>query len=262
MHWVIEKMVFPQTADRLIAALDARGLPWSDLGLPRDASELCSHAGPALFYGSLNVGGSWELPWKPGAIFEEKPLLCSSYYPRLQGTGLLLNCRFAFSTVAELCENRFKVLSQLPYGDRFFVRPDSPLKHFSGRVVHEEKLSLEALDHGYYYQDENIPILVAPAQKIGKEWRCVVSEDRVLAATGYDDGKPTSDPVPPGVTYVAVRCAEECPVAPIFVVDSADTDWGPRVVELNSFSCSDLYGCEWGPVVEAVEKLQAEGKLS
>ena len=37
---------------------------------------------------------------------------------------------------------------------RIFVRPDSPLKPFSGRVLDRDSISLAALDHGFYFDDE------------------------------------------------------------------------------------------------------------
>ena len=46
---------------------------------------------------------------------------------------------------------------------------------------------------------------------------------------------------------------------PIFVVDVCATDDGPRLLELNSFSCSDLYGCDFEPIVDAVDELNADG---
>ncbi len=42
-------------------------------------------------------------------------------------------------------------MDQLGY--TVFVRPDSPLEPFSGRVLERGRISLQALDHGFYYDD-------------------------------------------------------------------------------------------------------------
>jgi hypothetical protein len=58
----------------------------------------------------------------------------------------MLNQEVVFTTVRAFVaepENFF------PRSERLFVRPDSPLKPFSGRVVERTRLSPESLDHGY-----------------------------------------------------------------------------------------------------------------
>ena len=40
-----------------------------------------------------------------------------------------------------------------------FVRPDSPLEPFAGRVLARDKISLAALDHGFYYDDAYLPVV-------------------------------------------------------------------------------------------------------
>ncbi|MEM7385179.1 MAG: hypothetical protein AAF514_09570 [Verrucomicrobiota bacterium] len=64
-----------------------------------------------------------------------------------------------------------------------FLRPDSPLKPFSGRVVEVKDISLEKLDHGFYYEDETLPVVAAPVRQVGNEWRFVVASQRVVAGS-------------------------------------------------------------------------------
>ena len=69
--------------------------------------------------------------------------------------------------------------------DRVFVRPDSALKPFAGRVVETAKLTLAALDFGFYYDDQDLPVVVAPVRQIGREWRYVVVDRTVVAGSEY-----------------------------------------------------------------------------
>ncbi len=55
-----------------------------------------------------------------------------------------------------------------------FLFARQPLKPFSGRVVDVVSLTLAKLDHGFHYDDDTIPVVVAPIQTIGNEWRFVM----------------------------------------------------------------------------------------
>ena len=134
------------------------------------------------------------------------------------------------------------------------MRPDSPLKPFSGRVCQLEGISLGALDHGFYYDDPNLPVVVAPVRAIGEEWRFVVANGRVVAGSGYEASRRAQ--VQPGAERAAARAQEiadvlEAPEA-VYVLDLADCDGELRLLELNPFSGADLYGCDPDAVVAAV----------
>jgi len=74
---------------------------------------------------------------------------CNRYYR--EAGPYLLNHDFRLALVRYVKEKAGK------FGvDKVFIRPSSCLKPFSGRVLEVEKISLEALDHGFYYDDPNI----------------------------------------------------------------------------------------------------------
>jgi hypothetical protein len=62
-----------------------------------------------------------------------------------------------------------EIANRLNVTDKFFVRPNSPLKPFSGRVAEPRSLTLAKLDHGFYCDDETLPVVVLPFRNIGKE---------------------------------------------------------------------------------------------
>lgn len=239
MHWLIETGVFPDTAPRVCAAIEARGDRWTRYdGSPVELS------GPVMFWGSL---GAAYVDGVAGAIGDIAELAVSRYAPRLG--AVLVNASCELTTVRELVA---RGLSR-----RSFVRPDSALKPFAGRVLEAGAVSLAALDHGFYYDDDALPIAIAPARALGREWRTVVASGRVVAGCGYSTDRRGADvALPDPVHALAARVASGAwQPAPIYIVDIAEADGELGVLELNPFSGADLYHCDAAAVVEAVARL-------
>lgn len=150
MTWVLEAGVFPETHAAMAAAVKSasmRLVEWDDAWWRRgDWPRL---DGPSVFHGSLGNADriAREVSWRPGAYCKTEAFRCSTWYPSAE--PWLLHSTWRATTVAALVESPSKELAFLADASRFFVRPDSPLKPFSGRVVSRERLSLSALDHGY-----------------------------------------------------------------------------------------------------------------
>ncbi|WP_425310102.1 ATP-grasp domain-containing protein [Ammonicoccus fulvus] len=125
---------------------------------------------------------------------------------------------FRFTTVAEVVAHG----PPAAFGDRVFVRPDSPLKPFSGRVLERGCITFSALDHGFYYDDENLAIVVTPVVDVGREWRFVVASGRVVAGSEYAAvGRVAVTPVGPRspAWAYAQRLAPALEPEPVFVLD-------------------------------------------
>lgn len=125
--WVLEREVFSDRDDALAEAAEESGARvlnwqdewWLDGRWPRESGAA------VVFHGSLANADrvARELSWSPGAYCSTERLDCSAWF-----------------------------------GDRVFVRPDSALKPFSGRVLGASDLSLSALDHGYCNDDLDLPL--------------------------------------------------------------------------------------------------------
>jgi len=252
-HWLIETGVFADTAARVTAALEARGQPWTryedgmpDVGLPPAGA--C-----VLFWGSLGAAYQARVAarWTPGAIGAIERFTCSAYYARF--APLLANADAVFTTAEGLARDAGAVLAALGHAERVFVRPDSPQKPFSGRTLAAGAITLEALDHGFYYDDASLPVVVSRHRSIGREWRTVVADGAVVAGCEYgSERRGRAADLPDGVREVAARVATaDWQPAPIYVVDVAEVDGELRVMELNPFSGADLYLCDADAVVEA-----------
>lgn len=198
------------------------------------------------------------MPWKPGAFCDEGAFRCSAWYPRAR--PWLLHERWAVVPLIELVEEPDRVMNEVGASGAVFVRPDSPLKPFSGRVVPREAIALRAFDHGFYFEDEALPVIVAPVRKVDREWRFVVVEGKIVAGSGYEAKRRSAVPgQPEGEPWLfASQIAEafEAPQA-VHVLDLCEADGRLHLLEVNPFSGADLYACDRRAVVRAVSKVAA-----
>jgi hypothetical protein len=257
VHWLIETGVFPETAARVTAALEAEGIPWTRYEDDMPATALPAAGVPVLFWGSLGAAYVERVAarWQPGAIGDPDRFRCSVYFPALR--PLLANRDGLFTTVQELVDTAAEVLAPLGVPSRVFVRPDSALKPFAGRVLGTGELNLSALGHGFYHDDEHLPILVAPPLEVGREWRLVVGDGAVVAGSEYGPERSGQGADVPADIHALASIVARNPwqAAPLYVVDIAEVDGAPCVMELNPFSGADLYLCDPGAVVLAASAI-------
>lgn len=257
VSWLIETEVFPSTAPRLIEVLDTRGDPWFRYEDGAPPSNLPAPDECVIFWGSLGAAYEQRVAarWRPGAIGSPEAFRCRTYYEPLR--PVLANADAVFTTVADLIAAPTETLRRLGDPERVFVRPDSPLKPFAGRALARSSLSLAALDHGFYYDDERLPIVVSTAKRIGREWRFVIADGTPIAGCAYDAARHgCTGEVPAAVQAVAQHVASLVwQPAPLYIVDIAEVDGTPRVLELNPFSGADLYDCDAHAIIPAAARI-------
>ncbi len=252
MHWWIEDLSDGQDQRLPQAALSFahRVTRWDDHAW--ETGRLVAHPGEVvLFHGSLANAArlATDPRVSPGAFCNTDALAYSAWAPLLE--DLLVTPLWTRTTVAQAVASSKRTLA----GQHWFIRPDSPLKPFSGRVCDGSTLSLASLDFGFYFDDPNLPIVVAPAVSIGAEWRAVVVSGEVIAGSGYvaDGRRSTGGGLPPEVRVVVEAVVARVPMPdPAVVIDIAETNDGLRVVELNPFSGADLYDCDRRAIVAAI----------
>ena len=150
--WVLEKDAFPQSHNELKEAVLANGhgcLEWCDEWLESENPPVIEGR-KVVFHGSLANADAirrWDR-WNPGAFCDTRKFNCSAWYS--QARSRLVNHLWRTTTVADFVANPEAYFEAMG-ADSVFVRPDGPLKEFSGRVVTRSKLTLQALDYGYYY---------------------------------------------------------------------------------------------------------------
>jgi hypothetical protein len=250
MEWLLEAGVFGSGFDLAEAARGAghRVTRWDDAWGGPGGWVGPTPSEPVVFHGSLANAAriAQERPWRPGSWCDVAAFRCSTWYPR--AARWLLNEDWRASSARDLVEAP-------PAWDAMFVRPDSPLKPFSGRVVRRAGLTLAALDFGFYFDDPALPVVVAPVRPVEREWRYVVVDGRVVAGSGYEaDGRRPRPDDPGGAPWrFAAEVAEALePPQAVYVLDVGLAAGALRLVELNPFSDADLYACDPAAVVRAV----------
>lgn len=139
-----------------------------------------------------------------------------------------------------------------------FVRPDSGFKTFAGQRVMYGTLDhdISTLDQTSGVMDDTM-VLVNPGIDIQGEFRFVIADHQVIAGSEYRwDGKlDVRRDWPEECWNLASRvAASDWQVDIAYTCDVALTEEGPKIVELNGFSCAGLYACDLTKVVLGVSK--------
>ncbi|MGE0191585.1 MAG: ATP-grasp domain-containing protein [Planctomycetota bacterium] len=256
--WVLETSVFAESGARLEAAVREAGHSavawdddwWSSGGWPELQGER------VVFHGSLGNAArvQAELPWRPGGYCDVGAFHCTAWYERAR--PWLLHAAWRAMTAEQLCSDPVSATDGLTDGEGcVFVRPDSPLKPFSGRVLPAAEIEPTRLDHGFYFDDLSISVIVAPVRLVTREWRFVVVRGQVVADCEYEESRRarSGGSLPDEVNALAVEVAAslDAPAA-AFVLDLCEADGELKLIELNPFGGADFYDGDPSAIVRAV----------
>jgi ATP-grasp domain, R2K clade family 3 len=255
--WVLEAEAFPRThaaLERAIIEAGQRVIRWDDEWWSTERWPALAGA-TVIFHGSLGNADKVRrtLPWRPGAYCAVDSFRCSAWYPRT--AAWLIHRDWQVLPADHLANDPVTTLSSMGEPDAVFVRPDSPLKPFAGRVLRVKEISLASLDHGFYYDDPALPVIVAPVRSVGREWRYVVVDRQVIAGSAYaSDGRSALPDDPSGSPWAfASEVARQIdPPEAVYVMDVCEADGRLWLLELNPFSGADLYACRCDNIVAEV----------
>lgn len=256
--WLFEADVFGRTADPLKAEIRRQGMacivtrqqlltpgaPYLPGGrrLADDACVIACGSHPFVRHVLEHF------PWVPGGWGSSGNLDCQTYFGHFG--AYLLNQRHALLTGVEATRQADELFARFGRDDRVFVRPSGGQKLFTGRVVARSGFA-DALAPARY--DPATLVVVAEPQDITREWRLVVAEGVVVAASQYlAAGVIDIEPgCPETVRAFARRMLADVSWRPdeLFLMDVCEASGRLALLELNSFSCSALYQCDVKKVV-------------
>ena len=267
--WIEDEIAYHdetrRTRDTLMAA-GHRFLRWQDGWAKRNLPPNVDPSEPLFYHVSLSLAAELAARGERGVWCDVERLSCAAWYEDF--APWLLHERYLFTTVRELVADPRGVVAPLcergeehAWDGHYFVRPQSPLKPFSGRVLHVEETNLMALDHGFYYEDEALEVVVAPTRTLTqREWRCVIVRSELVAMSAYDastrgevmtDGEGARE-VRDLVDEIAA-CRDLTRFGPGVVADFGEVEGGGwRLLEFNPLSGASLYGCDALDVAEAI----------
>ena len=141
--------------------------------------------------------------------------------------------------------------------DKYFIKPSQEAKLFSGTVM---AIGEDLGDRHYHFHrswtqpDPEASVFIAPHVDLGREWRFVVIDGRVVTGSQYRSERganPTDIPVE--TLAFAQAAADVWQPMPVFALDVAERPGGYGVVEVNQFGTSGLYECDQSAIVTALE---------
>lgn len=257
--WVIEDL---KSDNSMISAIKNLGIEYMSLEKFQSFSDVeITNIGKEsyiIFHGCLEFADLFakDVRIAPGAFCATEKFKFTEYAPKLN--KYMLNNDYIKSTVKDLIDDQ-NLFDR--YDDSIFVRPNSPLKPFSGRELKLNNINLKSLDYGFYYDDINLEIIISSYKKITKEWRFVILNDgknTILGFSGYDNNR---NPI--SILDAPISFAEEVALiaSPLvlpdlaYILDVAEIDGKMKVVELNPFSGADFYLCSPEKIISETTKL-------
>ncbi len=141
INWILEDGVFGCSMAPLATEIQKQGHNAKIIDYTRGNTDYQRFFSPTeclIFYGSLHIAQQIQdsgLSWIPGIIGTIEQYYCTRYYPHLK--PWLLNAEGHILPLAELFSSNVDN-PQLPVdlqgSKHLFIRPNSPLKPFAGRL--------------------------------------------------------------------------------------------------------------------------------
>lgn len=264
--WLLDGDMFESYRDELISEIRKQGhsvkaihapsppFRWDDVGCSYRETFPKSTCVVSLGDIELVTRIHRERRWVPGAFCTIENFFWSSYachYGRY-----LLNRDYVMLPFGELDRCKDQLFDRLGVDDRVFIRPDSPLKLFTGQTASRQSFAADLEFMGFYEFPVSSLVVVSSPKQIIAEWRFVVAHGEVVAGSQYKEHN-TFEPRP-GFSSDAFQLAQaiarlEYQPDPVWVLDVClDSTYRYSLLEIGGFSFSDLYACDKSKIVEAV----------
>jgi len=193
--------------------------------------------------------------WIPGPWLTEKNYRCSVYYAKLG--KYLFNDQYVLMPRDEAMRNMTRIHGWVGRGSSIFVRPDSGLKCFTGKVfeipvIHQDWSWVEE-----FTEPDTLVVLSTP-KDIKAEWRFVACGKDIIAGSQYECGGElnVSPTYPEEAKALAAEIADIYQPDPMFVIDICmGMDSQYYLMEIGAFSVAGLYACDMEPIVEMASKV-------
>lgn len=264
--WLVEAGVYGAEVEPLFAEVRRQGMVCEFV----QYRQLIKGASPAvggrplargdcvIFYGTFPVMRQIQLHhgWVPGGWCSSENLDCATYFAHFG--KYLLNEQYAILPGVEAVRQRDWLFEVFGREGEVFARPTGCGKMFVGRCIARDDFERALAPTRY---DPATLVVLARPRDIDREWRLVVCEGEVIAASQYAVGgaRDIAPGCPPEVTAFAQEMLTDVRWRPdpLFMLDVCASAGRLRLVELNSFSCSWLYGCDLPTVVARASEVAA-----
>lgn len=264
IKWVVDKYIFedsriPEEAfDELgIECFEFDYIPFlvEDIEIPYDENDL------VVTYTTINSVPHVNKYY--GCYYDQLRYNCNVYMSLLEvDDQLFLNHDHMYCDLASLVKSP-EFFFELFQKDQLFFRPNKGGKEFTGNVWTVDNISREvdAIIKMYNVELSSM-ILVSTPKKILEEARFVIGNRKILGSSRYQvNGKHKEDL---NVNDESIKLVEDIIQSSewlpddLFVIDIAQTPDGPKIIELNSFSCSGWYAIDPKTLISKVSQVVTE----
>lgn len=190
--------------------------------------------------------------WKPGGWCTFANFRCETYYCYFG--KYLLNEDYVLLPAAEAVRRSSQLFDQLAVNGDVFIRPAVGRKLFVGTCVDIDDLRSTLSSR----LDPRTMVVISSPKVVGREWRLFVAHNDVIASSQYaDNGQVVRRPdCPSDVIHFAESILSDVAWRPdpLFSMDLCESGGRIFIVEINGFSCSNLYAADLNSIVDAVSE--------
>jgi len=264
--WLIDGDMFPHYRDDLVAAIKSQGhsaklvhapsppFRWDDAGCSYRETFPADHC--VVSHGDIELVTKIhkDKRWKPGAFATIENYFCSNYVNHLG--SYWINRDYAMLPFGDLKRQQQFLFDTFGIDGRIFVRPDSPLKLFSGQTASFDSFDADLEYMGFYEFPIESLVLVSAPKTIEREWRFVAADGEIVSGCLYcENGKFESKAeIDNDAQQLAIEIASnEYSPDPVWIIDICQSSDGEyHLLEIGGFSFADLYACDKSDIVNAV----------
>ncbi len=248
MNWILEQSVFPDNEElslmEVLRSATQKFEVHSGADLRRRLPEVDEESvlrGSCWLFEQLQRMSGWRADlWGTESDFGYLQY-SSTYRP------FLLNMPCSVVSLHEFCWKRTQFLPDS--ASAIFVRPDSALKCIDGQLVTGAKFDQWQETCRILQLRGDTRLIIAAAKTLLTEYRCVIVDGELIAASQYRPNFECGCPEPVQVFVRSVLAAVQ-PLCRIYVLDVAETSQGFFVIEVGCFCCVALYKCDLKAIVE------------
>jgi hypothetical protein len=217
-----------------------------------------------IFHGSLQHGRRVvQTKCYPGIYLTLENYECHRYYGHFGEH--LLNSNYIMMGLNDVLRNKNRIFGRFGT-DSLFIRPSNGYKSFPGQTLPYLNFDQEfdILTKSYGGIDLGKLVVVSPVQEINEEYRFIVVDGKVVSGSLYMDTNNRKS----WAAYYDKECTDlgaikfASEMAEIYQPDRAYTldvckltNGDYKLIEINSFCCASMYGCNYDNVVKAINEL-------
>ena len=266
INWILQKnLTKPAILKRIKSAVNQDGENWEEIEVIPFSNQLARIQNKDAFhviYGSTTfMLLAYEVEeLRAGLFFDPAKFQMQNYVKQWQEQ--VLNHKGNLILLGELAN------MESPPQMRWFIRPNSDGKAFSGRVHTFKDLvqwSKSVIPLDIPEMNKDTEIWISQAKEIAKEWRLFVVDDKIISASRYMNKGELAESrtdIPEEMIRFAKGLIDEYRLADVYAMDIALSNGKYRLLECNCFNGTGFYQHDIEGIIRAVNGFIRTDKIT